>query len=523
LGTPIYLGFRHTTEFFNKFLEGFSVTPDEILQLSGLTKGIVQRVLSAFALPDGDRNDEFRSLHDFNACTAAPLIEREPGTFILFSHHSLMQSLYESPFYWMIDDPDYKETASINRGRFAEGFVRERLVHVFGDNQVFQGVKILESKGKELTDIDVLALFGNRAIVVQAKSKKLTLEARKGNDGQIRTDFKKAVQEAYDQGDEASLALLNPAAFQFRDSTGRSLAIRAPKEVFIVTVLSEAYPALAFQARQFLRFQSTDAVRPPIVTDIFAIDAMTEMLDSPLWFVDYLRRRSGYSDKLHAPDELTALSFHLKRNLWLEDQYDYVQLSDDISCDLDAAMTVRREGIPGKRTPEGILTKLAGITIERILKQIEKKPEPDTLEFAFTVLSCGEEATKKLSVSIDEAGERFKRDGRSHNFIMSLRSAPATGVLVHSNRDTVDVAWRNLHSHCENRKYFHKAEGWFGICVDPQSKKLRFGIALQFTWKQDPAMDRRTNSLYGEDAPKVGPNSRCPCGSGKKYKQCHMR
>ena len=483
-------------------LEGFTVTPDEIVHASGLDAGIVQRVLSAFALPDGNRNDEFRSLNDFNACTAAPLIERRPGGFILFSHHSLMQSLYESPFYWMIGDPQYKETASANRGRFAEEFVCERLVRVFGDKRVFQGVKVLESRGKERTDIDVLALFGNRAIVVQAKSKKLTLEARKGNDGQIKTDFKKAVQEAYDQGREASSALFNPA-FRFCDGTERSIDVRPPKEVFIITVLSEAYPAVAFQARQFFRYQSAKTICPPIVTDIFAIDAMTEMLDSPLWLLDYLRKRSGNTDKLFVPDELTALSFHLKRNLWLEDQYDWIHLSDDISCDLDATMTVRREGIPGKRTPEGILTKLAGTTIERILKQIEKKPEPDTLEFAFTVLSCSEEATKKLSAAIDEAGERFMRDGRSHNFIMSLRSAPVTGVLVHCNRDSVDVAWRNLHSHCENRKYLHKAEGWFGICVDPQSKKLRFGIALESTWKHDPAMDRRTHMLYGGDPPKA--------------------
>jgi hypothetical protein len=82
--------------------------------------------------------------------------------------------------------------------------------------------------------------------------------------------------------------------------------------------------------------------------------------------MDYLRRRSEYSEKLHVPDELTALSYHLKRNLWLEDRYDIVRLADDISCDLDAAMTVRRDGIPGKRTPDGILTKFAGTSKIRL-------------------------------------------------------------------------------------------------------------------------------------------------------------
>jgi hypothetical protein len=504
-------------------LEGFSVTTGEIARASGLGLGAIGRVLSAFTLPDGNCNAEFRSLHDFNATTATPLIARDPDSFVLFSQHSLVRSLYESPFYWMIDDPQYKETANTNRGRFAEEFVRERLARVLGDKRVFRGVKVLKSKGKELTDIDVLALFGDRAIVVQAKSGKLTLEARKGNDGQIRTDFKKAVQEAYEQGYESSLALLDPTAFQFLDSAGRSVAIRAPKEVFIVTVLSEAYPALAFQSRQFLRYQSTDKVCPPIVTDIFAIDAMTEMLDSPLWLVDYLRKRSGYSHKLHVPDELTALSFHLKRNLWLEDQYDWVDLGDDISCDLEAAMTVRREGIPGKRTPDGILTKLAGLTIEGILKQIEAKPEPETLEFAFTVLSCDEETAKKLSEGIDGVNERFEHDGKAHNFIMTIRSVPATGVIVHCNQVEIREAWAVLRSHCEERKYIHKAEKWHGICISPGSKNLRFGIGLEFPWKYDAALERRVRDRQNEEQPKVGRNDPCPCGSGKKYKKCHMR
>jgi hypothetical protein len=511
---------RHPSQW--SVLDGFSVTPHEIAHLGGFDVQVVRNVLSAFALPDGDRNAQFQSPHDFNVCTATPLLKRGHDTFILFSHQNLMQSLYESPFYWMLDAPRYKETASTNRGQFAEQFVRQRLAHVFGDKRVFQGVKVLESKGNERTDIDVLALFGNRAIVVQAKSKKLTLEARKGNDGQIKADFKKAVQDAYDQGYEAASALLN-SAFKFLDNIGQPLQIQKLKEVFIITVLSEAYPALAFQARQFLRVRSTDAIRPPIVTDVFSIDAMTEMLESPVWLIDYLRRRSGYSEKLYVPDELTALSFHLKRNLWLEDEYDMVQLTDDISCDLDAAMTVRRDGIPGKRTPDGILTKFAGMTIDRILRQIEAKPEPDTLEFAFTVLSCDEETVKKLSEGIDKAGELFDCDGKGHNFTMSIRSVPVTGVIVHCNRDAIDVAWRDLRSHCEKRKYIHKAENWFGICVDPHSKKLRFGIGLEFPWKQDPAMDQRTSSLQNRNLPKVGPNDPCPCGSGKKYKRCHIR
>jgi tetratricopeptide (TPR) repeat protein len=38
----------------------------------------------------------------------------------------------------------------------------------------------------------------------------------------------------------------------------------------------------------------------------------------------------------------------------------------------------------------------------------------------------------------------------------------------------------------------------------------------------DPAMDRRTSVSRDYESPKVGRNDPCPCGSGKKYKKCHL-
>jgi hypothetical protein len=355
---------------------------------------------------------------------------------------------------------------------------------------------------------------------VQAKSKKLTLEARRGNDGQIKADFQKGVQDAYNQGNEAASALTD-SAFTFLDRSGQHLRVPELKEIFIICVLSDSYPALTFQARQFLSTRSTGTIKPPIVTDVFAIDAMTEMLDSPLWLISYIHRRSGYADKLLVPDELTALSYHLKKNLWLEDKYDIVQLSDDISCDLDAAMTVRRDGLPGKRTPAGILTKFVGSTIEKILKQVESRPEGAALDFAFMALTCDEETTLKLSASIDRIAELSKRDGMGHNLTMSIGSSPTTGVIIHCNSEPDSIARASLQGHCEKRKYIHKAKTWFGICIEPHTKSIRFGIELNYPWKHDLALDQKTTALLSrKDSRKVGRNDPCPCESGKKFKKC---
>ena len=56
--------------------------------------------------------------------------------------------------------------------------------------------------------------------------------------------------------------------------------------------------------------------------------------------------------------------------------HDIAMLGDDISADLDLAMLIRREGISGEATPEGILTRFSAKASARVVKAIEARPVP---------------------------------------------------------------------------------------------------------------------------------------------------
>jgi hypothetical protein len=500
-------------------LDGFLVDASQVVQMTGYTPEKVTAILSSFTLADSERNQGFRSVHDFNVMTSTPLLRRDGNCYVLFSHQGLEHSLYDSPFYWMVSDRDYKDAAMENRGQFAEQLVKDRMAHVFGEPKVWQGVKVRNGAGDDVTDIDVLVLYGNSAIVVQAKSKKLTIEARRGARDVLIADFRSAVQEAYDQGTRAANALISPG-FRFYTENGRQMLIPGLEQVFPICVLSEPYPALAFQVRSFLNVQKHGIIKPPIITDVFAIDAMTEMLDSPLWLLSYIHRRSEYFDRLMVPDELTALSLHLKTNLYIPEKFSFAQFGDEFCCELDAAMTVRREGIPGKRTPDGILTRFVGSSIENVLKQIEARPEGAALNFAFTVLTLSEKGMRALSNGIDGIVSRASRDGKRHDFTMGLGSGANTGITVHCSEEPRNSAFDALRSHCEKRKYLQKASSWFGICVDQQTQ-VRFGIGLRYEWQQNSRMDLLVSGFVRRPAAdKAGRNDPCPCGSGKKFKKC---
>ncbi|WP_390331548.1 nuclease-related domain-containing protein [Undibacterium arcticum] len=245
-------------------LPGFEFTVQEIAEQTNIDSAVVKKVLEAFSVPAGEKNIQFSVLHDFNIANAFPLICIREDAYILFQIYSLVESLYESPFYWVGDDKAYVSTAMRHRGLFTEEFAAERLALVFGRGNVYSNIDIFKSKSTRVGEIDVLVLFGDRAIVLQAKSKRLTLEARKGNDGQIRDDFKKSIQDSCDQG-YACAKLLGDANYTLKDAHSREIAIpMALKQVYVLCAISDHYPALSFQARQFLKFDATDTTPPPV-------------------------------------------------------------------------------------------------------------------------------------------------------------------------------------------------------------------------------------------------------------------
>jgi len=268
-----------------------------------------------------------------------------------------------------------------------------------------------------------------------------------------------------------------------------------------------------------------------MVLDVFTLDAITEMLASPLRFLSYINRRVGYTERLMATHETVILSYHLKKNLWIEENVNMLMLEDDISGDLDVAMAARRDGVNGQRTPDGILTRPSSTAVGRIITAIESRPEPGVIDFGFLLLAMSGKATTEASTGIDLAAKLARRDGQTHDISLGFDS-PKSGFTVHCSTDPLTEAEARLRSHCELRKYSQKAKTWFGICLHPSDQSLRFGFMLGDEWQPNTRLEKvaldalqPANLSQAIEASakrsKVGRNDPCPCGSDRKYKKCH--
>lgn len=505
-------------------LPGFTFTGAELAAATKLPVGMVENILSAFAAPTEGCNGGFTSLSTFNSAYAYPLVRKGPDEYVLFQCYGITEALYETPYYWMAADKAYASTAFEHRGDFTESFSYERLQSVFGPDRVFKNVEILRNKGTTLGEIDVLVLFGDQAIVVQAKSKNLTLEARNGNDLRLRGDFKAAVQDAVVQAFDYGVILGDPTVtLKCRDGKIVNVAAR-PKTIYPVTVVADHYPALAFQARQFTKYIATDQIVAPLVIDVFALDAITEMLSSPLRLLSYLRLRARFGDAFMMSHEHTLLSYHLKKNMWQGD-FDLMMVGDDISSDLDIAMAARRDDVPGAKIPAGILTAFVDTPFSRIVAEIEDQAEPVAIALGFLLLELSGDTVKALNRNVIRVLNLVSKDGGMHDVTIGLGRSSA-GLTIHGNALPASEANARLYAHCRLRKYSQKASEWYGIALRPDGS-INLAAVLVGPWAHDPMMEVMLATMpapkvsRGPKTTKPGRNDSCPCGSGKKFKRCH--
>lgn len=518
------------------FLPGYIYSAEEIQIACGLSKDLVLAFLESFSKPSEINNSNFNSLDDFNYLNAYPLIKITDEKYLCFQSFLLAQAFYETPFFWMNDDKPYRNSLAKHRGRFTEAFMKSSLDSVFGKERVFENVLIREKNKNEIVgEIDVLVIFGDRAVVVQAKSKRLTLEARKGNELALSRDFNLAVQESYDQGLGCSRFLLD-TNFQLFNSAGKIIPVpQQITEIYIACIVSDFYPGLNAQSRSFLKYEASEKICPPLVTDVFFIDVLCEFLNSPLLLLSYLSRRLRYTEKVSSTNEHTVLGYHLSSNLWLEDENTFIHLDDSIATDLDIGFLSRRAGLPGEKTPPGLLTNVANpkIALGKIIQQIEHEAIPKIIDFGFFLLTLNGETIQALNKHIKRICTQTARDKVVHDITMKVGDC---GITIHSNDAGFKEAIETLRVHCERRKYSFKVNKFYGLLLSSGNDfTIRTAIFIDGENQPSSQMDAILDSLQkipeaigGEihdysglpKKRKVGRNDPCPCGSNVKAKKC---
>ena len=255
--------------------------------------------LSKFVTPITNANEKFTDPFAVNGVALAPIIEMGDYLYVPIQYR-LCESIYESPFFWMMDDGDYANVHAEHRGEFVEYTAADILSSVFGSANVHKNVVVARNAGERGGEIDVLVSYGEFVIVVQAKSKRVTLKARAGDNGALNIDFKGAIQDPYKQALEC-IELIKAGAKCIADN-GNELELHALPRFFPMVVLSDAFPASTMLSRAMLQRSHEIA---PVIWDIGVLDCAARLLPSPIEMLFYLKCRADAFDHIVSDSEYT--------------------------------------------------------------------------------------------------------------------------------------------------------------------------------------------------------------------------
>lgn len=492
--------------------------------LSKYSEEEIDSFLNVFSAPAASINASFESPLAFNALESRPIITLDDDVYFLPISISLFQSIYESPFYWMLEDDGYREISFQHRGEATEEIVYHILQGVFG-SQTYKRVMLYNKKGELLTDIDVLAVQGNKALIIQAKSKRMTEIAKTGSQSKIEEDFKKAVQASYEQAKVCREGLLDPENYLLSEEGDEITLPCQVTEAYLACVTSDVYPALTHQASLYLDKRENDP--HPLVLHLFTLQLLAFYLDDPFKFLYYVKQRTETSDFFKAFSETSYLAFHLKHNLFKKDDEHGVLLVDESYSQLiDANYPALRGFAPQTKAIEKLNRAWTNREYEQIVDEIKAIDGPNAIDAVFFLYDFSGEGADQVSNAVRTTRKKCQKDREPHSATLLVEDRMGLSYICHSSYDEM---YEELLRYTTAKKYQTKARYWLGLgSVSGSDSAIDAFIYDDAPWEEDQEKQALVNSTIitttkvrdPTNLKKVGRNDPCPCKSGKKYKKC---
>ena len=515
------------TETFEKFcqqvLSVFTFSRREIAGDQGVA---INGFLEAFACTPGTVNRELNTVGAYNAVHSHPLIHLPDGKFLLPIHSNLAQSLYESPFYWMSNDPAYESMASKNRGEAIEEIAYEMLKKTCGDQNTYRGVKVLRGKD-DVTDIDVLAVAGSKAVIVQAKSKKLTELSKQGNIESVKSDFTKAIQSAYDQALTCRESVINKVN-TLRDSEGQIIELHEDlDDAYLLCLTGDHYPSVSTQLFAFLQKRADDPY--PLAMSLFDLDILTFYLTEPIDLLYYLRQRSTHSEHFFADCEMSFLAFHLRNKLYPSHSANATYIDPSTAQLIDANFPVAKGHRPQTEASGRLFHKWRNEDFDQLVEALNKTGIPGFTDAIFFLFDFAGKGADTIIGRIRERKQATLFDDDIHSVTFPIEDS-GKGITFVSYPRNIESVQEQFSYFAQTTKYRHRANEWLALgSIEGSEAFVDMFFYSREGWKFDSETERAARSILKHGTMirgggrKIGRNEPCFCDSGLKYKKCHGR
>lgn len=457
-----------------------------------ITKEDIQAFLDLFSCSFGDQPETFSEPGNENIFTYKPIINLGNDTYFFPNTMALASAIYKSPLYWMRQDKQYTNTANKHIGEVTEDITYAYFKSIFGKANTYKAVKIVKGKNT-ITDIDVMGIIGNTAIIAQNKSKKMTAAALNGDINAIKSDFQKAVIDPYRQGIKVRNTLLGNESYNLIDKSGSQFTL--PKDIkhaYILCVSNEPYPAVMDQMRALL--VDIDQL-PPIQLSLFDIDLMAEYFKDPYEFAFYIKQRLENHEGIISSNEIIHLAYHLRYGLFMPRDSNMLVLDQSFGQIIDADYYHKKMGAPKPKKEDALFNPWHNKDFKKLVNTIKQLNDPSATDIVFFLMTIPQETVDNIMKYMNMVNSQVKKDkGKLHDFSLQITNngQPWGGITYMSGHSEQDIISK-LQIIATMNKYRARAEVWLALGADT-SGDIRCVMFNNDPWVQLKRMDQALES-----------------------------
>ncbi|HKU18745.1 MAG TPA: hypothetical protein VJP80_05735 [Candidatus Saccharimonadales bacterium] len=436
--------------------------------------------------PGGDTNKAFTTPGEYNVISSRPLIEVADDYYFLPVNLNLAEAIYVNPFYGMITDGAYKNEVAKHRGDAVEDITHDMLKGTFGE-KVYKRVKVMKGRNA-LTDIDVMVVVGNKAIIFQCKGKKLTELSRRGDTDTLKRDFENAIQKSYNEAATIRTTLLGDDEYKLVDEAGAEIALpNGLNDAYIVCVTADVYPAALHQTSQYLQRKDGEPYCLPI--SLFDLETTAEYLKNPFEFLFYIKQRLDTVETMKAESEMAYLGYHLRRRLIMPEGKDRVLITQDFGQLIDADYLHRKGRLPEPPEEHRLISDEDNPSRARLIREISQYSSPDITDVLMFLYGISDDSLDELVGFMEQTKEKVRANGKTNDI-----SAPIGGQwggLTYVCATTYPELHKAMLSLAEINKHRFKSGQWLALGTVPSEERLvSYALYSDKPWEPSKQMDR---------------------------------
>ena len=323
----------------------------------------------------------------------------------------------------------------------------------------------------------MLVAYGEFVVVVQAKSKRVTLKARAGDTDALKADFEGAIQAPYRQALDC-IELIRAGACCI-DKDGNELEFDAGSRFFPVVVLSDHFPSSTILSRRLLE---EDEQVAPVIWDLGALDCIARLLPTPIEMLVYLKCRSDVFESIVSDSEFNYLGYHIGSKLALPSDSDMLLLERDWATVVDDFMVSADLGISAER-PVAILERHEIPVVSELLSTL-KEADQAVASIVVDLYDFSSAAPGEMSSTVVNVRKEIAATGKAiKSFSIRTASGGLTYAVTQNWDEKAAMAARVIGG---KHKYDTKSDRWYVIVDSIETDSPVDGfLPLVWPWMED--------------------------------------